>query len=145
MSLTSVFTLAFRPDDMFATVSVDSYSFPSGHATRAILLAAFHAYTSSDPVLWLASSVWAMIVAASRVVLGRHHVFDVIAGVAIGYLVFRVFHGHLWLSEEQAVSFQKMMYSYLHSIPYFSWLPAFNSTAAAGIDVSQGTQTKNEL
>lgn len=26
-------------DDMFATVSVDSYSFPSGHTTRMVMLA----------------------------------------------------------------------------------------------------------
>uniref|UniRef100_A0A8C4NA79 Phospholipid phosphatase 6 n=1 Tax=Eptatretus burgeri TaxID=7764 RepID=A0A8C4NA79_EPTBU len=80
-----------RPD-MFATISVDCYSFPSGHSTRVAMLATilfllpdtitevFFLYFSSATVL-----VWVFSVAISRVLLGRHHVSDVLCGLAIGY------------------------------------------------------------
>uniref|UniRef100_UPI00358E6382 polyisoprenoid diphosphate/phosphate phosphohydrolase PLPP6-like n=1 Tax=Myxine glutinosa TaxID=7769 RepID=UPI00358E6382 len=78
--------------DMFATISVDCYSFPSGHSTRVAMLASilfllpgavtevFFLYVSSVTV-W----VWVFSVAISRVFLGRHHVSDVLCGLAIGY------------------------------------------------------------
>lgn len=69
---------------MFATVSIDKFSFPSGHATRAIALFVFFKslpFTLAFPIL-----VWSIAVCISRVLLGRHHVLDVFAGMIIGYI-----------------------------------------------------------
>ena len=70
---------------MTATVSVDKFSFPSGHATRAVAAAAF--FTALYPVHWLLNPAWyawALAVVGSRVLLGRHHVLDVTCGAVIG-------------------------------------------------------------
>ena len=83
--------------DMFATVSVDKYSFPSGHTTRAAMLAFFFLH-----YLVLASTfrrlliLWAVAVALSRVLLGRHHVGDVMCGLVIGYFQYKMVVS-LWL------------------------------------------------
>lgn len=86
--------------DMFGTISVDHYSFPSGHTTRAIMLLFFIADQISlvfpFGILLIA---WAAAVCISRVLLGRHHVLDVIAGVFVGYYEFYLVK-LLWLSPE---------------------------------------------
>ncbi len=90
--------------DMFATISVDKFSFPSGHATRAVSIAAFFTYlyplhfVVTPPLL-----VWSASVCASRVLLGRHHVLDVAGGIAIG-LAETLLMGLIWMGEEKAVS-----------------------------------------
>ena len=55
---------------MFATVSVDRYSFPSGHTTRVAALAVLAPWLgcASPACVWII--VWAVSVAVSRVVLG---------------------------------------------------------------------------
>jgi presqualene diphosphate phosphatase len=56
---------------MFATVSVDRYSFPSGHTTRCFLLLPFFMHFWADAALWLVGiAVWSCAVAASRIALG---------------------------------------------------------------------------
>jgi len=61
----------------------DPHAFPSGHSARAFLLVVLgFAY---GPV-WLGPLlvVWAVLVALSRVALGVHYLFDVVAGAALG-------------------------------------------------------------
>ena len=72
-----------RPD-MFATISVNNFSFPSGHTTRAVFLMMFGLNTGLGFVMCCLLVKWAIIVACSRVLLGRHHILDVLAGVIIG-------------------------------------------------------------
>ncbi len=71
---------------MFVTVSVDKFSFPSGHATRSVALAFFFGclYPPIPIVTFPLVAAWAAAVCASRVLLGRHHVLDVAGGFAIG-------------------------------------------------------------
>lgn len=76
----------YNEKDMFATVSVDNYSFPSGHSTRAAMVAGLLSAFLSYGVWRILIGFWALCVSASRVVLGRHHVSDVLCGVAIGLL-----------------------------------------------------------
>jgi len=84
------------------TVSVDKYSFPSGHASRAFMLATFlvvHFYVSVvwRYIIWL----WAVSVAVSRILLGRHHVSDVVAGSVLGCMeCYIVDCCNLWLSAD---------------------------------------------
>lgn len=86
----------YNQQDMFVTVSVDNYSFPSGHSTRAAMVAALFSLITSKPLYRLVASVWAIGIALSRVVLGRHHVSDVVFGVMIGLLQYWIVI-YLWL------------------------------------------------
>ena len=60
------------------------YSFPSGHATTAFALA--FAVSVIWPKARLAMAVYAVIIAASRLVLLAHHPSDVVAGALIGII-----------------------------------------------------------
>lgn len=89
----------YNKDDMFATVSVDRYSFPSGHSTRVVMVAVlFTCYLTSS--FYIKSCfIWAAMVSISRVVLGRHYVSDVMGGAIIGYLQYFLVAKY-WLNEE---------------------------------------------
>ena len=76
----------YNEKDMFATVSVDNYSFPSGHSTRAAMVAGLFSAFLSDDFWRILIGFWALFVSMSRVILGRHHVSDVLCGVVIGLL-----------------------------------------------------------
>uniref|UniRef100_A0A8C6YW38 Polyisoprenoid diphosphate/phosphate phosphohydrolase PLPP6 n=1 Tax=Nothoprocta perdicaria TaxID=30464 RepID=A0A8C6YW38_NOTPE len=84
--------------DMFATISVDKYSFPSGHATRAALVCRFvlHHLVLAAPLRVLVV-LWALVVSLSRVMLGRHNVTDVLFGLLLGYALYSVVQ-YCWLS-----------------------------------------------
>jgi membrane-associated phospholipid phosphatase len=58
------------------------YSFPSGHATTAFALAL--AVSVVWPQARVAMAVYALIIAASRLVLLAHHPSDVVAGALVG-------------------------------------------------------------
>lgn len=58
------------------------YSFPSGHATTAFALAM--AVSAVWPQARVAMAVYALIIAASRLVLLAHHPSDVVAGAMVG-------------------------------------------------------------
>ena len=86
--------------DMFMTVSVDKFSFPSGHMTRAATVTYFFiVHFLSGPVLRTMMVLWAVCVGMSRIMLGRHHVSDVVIGGIIGILQYRVIE-YFWLSSE---------------------------------------------
>ncbi|RLN09634.1 uncharacterized protein C2845_PM11G31140 [Panicum miliaceum] len=73
---------AYNAKDMYVAVAADHWSFPSGHSSRAFLVAAFLAAGGFRPreALFL----WAAATSASRVLLGRHYVIDVVAGAFLG-------------------------------------------------------------
>ncbi|NXK98568.1 PLPP6 phosphatase, partial [Formicarius rufipectus] len=84
--------------DMFVTISVDKYSFPSGHATRAALVCRFvlrHLVLAVP--LRILVVLWALIVSISRVMLGRHNMTDVLFGLVLGYALYSVVE-RCWLS-----------------------------------------------
>ncbi len=66
--------------------SIDPHSFPSGHATRAVLLSVMAVHLGP---LWLgiALLVWAPLVSLARVATGVHYLSDILAGVVIGLLM----------------------------------------------------------
>lgn len=88
--------------DMFVTLSVDKYSFPSGHATRAALVSRFilNHLVLAIPLRVLVV-LWAFILGLSRVMLGRHNVTDVACGFFLGYLQYSVVD-YCWLSPHNA-------------------------------------------
>lgn len=108
---------------MYLVLSVDHYSFPSGHSSRALMIAAlFWLNVSMVKGLWasggtflenilpnvgfgiegffpafeiclaVALSSWALATAISRVLLGRHYVFDVLVGSLLGILEALIVH-----------------------------------------------------
>lgn len=86
--------------DMFATVSVDRYSFPSGHATRAAMCGRFLlAHLVLAAPLRVLVLLWTGLVGLSRVLLGRHNVTDVMFGFWMGYCQYNLVE-MLWLSPQ---------------------------------------------
>nr|XP_054770431.1 polyisoprenoid diphosphate/phosphate phosphohydrolase PLPP6-like isoform X1 [Lytechinus pictus] len=78
---------AVNKPDMLLTVSVDNFSFPSGHCTRAAFVFYFFITTFSLPFLiQFLLLLWMTSVCVSRVLLGRHYWIDVICGTIIGLL-----------------------------------------------------------
>jgi membrane-associated phospholipid phosphatase len=66
--------------------TIDPHSFPSGHATRAVLLAVIAWGLGLD---WLALllMIWAPLVSLARVSTGVHYLSDVLAGWVIGLMM----------------------------------------------------------
>ncbi|VDL14524.1 unnamed protein product [Hymenolepis diminuta] len=76
-------------EDMLLTVSIDDWSFPSGHSSRAALLQwllpwLFNFSWSSRLLI----TIWALIVCASRLVMRRHHLGDILFGYALGFCLY---------------------------------------------------------
>jgi len=95
---------AYNKDDMAMTVGVDKFSFPSGHASRAAAVTFF--FTLLYPlniILALPVISWGIAVMVSRVLLGRHHILDVLGGVLVGLLEYLVMC-LLWMDKESAAS-----------------------------------------
>lgn len=77
-----------RPEGEWGAVyrNIDPHSFPSGHAARAIMLAALAWGLNLQP-LALILTIWAPLVSLARVGLGVHYLSDVLAGWALGLLL----------------------------------------------------------
>jgi len=77
-----------RPEGEWGSVyrNTDPHSFPSGHAVRAIMLAAL-AWALGIYPLSLILTIWAPLVSLARVSLGVHYLSDVIAGWLMGILL----------------------------------------------------------
>lgn len=85
-----------KSTDFLLVASADQWSFPSGHASRAVqvvlwLVCAFNYYMEADgdePRQWypimLTALGWALATAFSRVALGRHYLSDMLVGALIG-------------------------------------------------------------
>ena len=69
-------------DIRLGTPPLDRYSFPSGHTMHAASITVFLGY--AEPVLLFFALPFALLVAASRVVLGLHYPSDVLVGAAVG-------------------------------------------------------------
>lgn len=100
------FTRRRRPaanqPDMFMTLGPDKFSFPSGHVSRACFISFFFIKLFPLHFIFLMPMLaWCTSVALSGVLLRRHHILDVLAGVILGVL-----EGYLisfiWLSNDAA-------------------------------------------
>lgn len=100
--------------DMFATVSIDLYSFPSGHASRAGMLACFFVLKFLTSAKWIVMLlVWSVIVTWSRVALGRHHLIDVVCGYTVGIFEYLLLV-YLWIPRETCMSWLELYFSHFH-------------------------------
>ena len=68
-----------------ATAPLDRYSFPSGHTMHAVSFAVL--FSAHVPVMAWIMVPFAVLVAASRIVLGLHYPSDVIAGAILGTML----------------------------------------------------------
>ena len=63
----------------------DKYSFPSGHASRAVFIACFFTAIDPLPIIFFPPLVaWSTSVCFSRLLIYRHHILDVLAGALLG-------------------------------------------------------------
>ncbi len=69
-------------DIQCGTAPLDRYSFPSGHTLHAVSLTTL--YGSYEPTVLLITVPFALLVAASRVILGLHYPSDVLVGAGLG-------------------------------------------------------------
>lgn len=79
-------------------LTMDTYAFPAGHASRAAMLSKFllnHLVLAIPLRILLV--LWAFCVGFSRVMIGRHHITDVLSGFVFGYLQFRLVE-LIWMS-----------------------------------------------
>ena len=83
-----------RPADVLADInvlsSVNSYSFPSGHAALTCALATtvyFH-HRRLGTLLY----AFSLLVALSRMYVGVHYPLDVGVGLLLGYVIAKIFH-----------------------------------------------------
>lgn len=106
------------PHDTFHVLGelLSGHSFPSGHSITAfaaagVVYACYAAERQSLKTLWLTfgALVLAIFVGVSRVAVGAHWPFDVIAGACIGWL--SGLHG-VWLTQKFRETFES---------PRFSW------------------------
>jgi undecaprenyl-diphosphatase len=74
-------TLAI-PGFVARTADPDPFSFPSGHSTVAFAIAT--AALATSPVLGGLETVFAALIACSRIGLGAHYPADVLGGIALG-------------------------------------------------------------
>jgi len=114
VAVTKAFTRRRRPSynvgDIPLSMSVDKFSFPSGHATRAVLLAIFFNFLYPlNFLLFLPIVAWSAAVCGSRVLMGRHHILDVCCGVVIGLLESFIM-SKVWLSGAEAGSLVKNVF-----------------------------------
>lgn len=106
VALVKAITRRRRPafnDDVFA-MGPDKFSFPSGHASRAMFVVYF--FFNLWPINWifrLPMLAWMVCVCLSRILLERHYLLDVLAGVLLG-IVEGLFVGLIYLDQETCVS-----------------------------------------
>ncbi|CAI2357211.1 unnamed protein product [Caenorhabditis sp. 36 PRJEB53466] len=72
----------------FLEHTVDVYSFPSGHSSRAAMLVVM--MYNFAPLYAIPLIPLPLVVGLSRVALGRHYITDVVAGIAIGLVEGRI-------------------------------------------------------
>ncbi len=81
-----------RPEGTWGSIyrQYDPHSFPSGHATRAVMLAVLASGLSPElSPAWFAwfMVVWAPLVCLSRVLTGLHFLTDILGGMLLGLLL----------------------------------------------------------
>lgn len=80
-----------RPDGEWGGIyrNTDPHSFPSGHATRVFFLASM-AWVIAPVWFAVALTIWAPLVALSRVMTGVHYIIDVLAGIFLGWVLGKI-------------------------------------------------------
>jgi undecaprenyl-diphosphatase len=77
-----------RPEGEWGAIyrKTDPHSFPSGHSTRAVMLAVL-ALSLGPAWFSILLALWAPLVVLARVAMGVHYLSDVLAGAFLGLLI----------------------------------------------------------
>ncbi|XP_044759365.1 phospholipid phosphatase 6 [Coccinella septempunctata] len=96
-------------DDALGQMGPDVFSFPSGHCSRAVLVLFFFTRLWPVPMIFVPPMLaWVFSICASRILMQRHYLLDIVGGILLGLLEGGVMD-FLWLSEDSA----KYVMSYL--------------------------------
>lgn len=92
------------PSKDMMMIGPDKFSFPSGHASRAVFVMLFFVVVSpTSAIWWLPLMAWSTCVCLSRIIIQRHYILDVVAGMAVGCLEACVI-SLLWIGKDTATS-----------------------------------------
>ena len=92
------------PMNKLQDVGPDKYSFPSGHASRAVLIAFILMYLDPISIFFYPPLLaWVTTVCISRVLAERHYILDVLGGAGIG-IVEGLLMYIVWFSQATSVS-----------------------------------------
>lgn len=92
-----------KTDDKFC-IGPDKFSFPSGHASRVTFLVYFFLYLWPISTIWIPSLLaWCVSVCLSRLLMRRHHILDILAGIVLGIFEGMII-GWLYLSQNTCIS-----------------------------------------
>ncbi|XP_015184061.1 PREDICTED: presqualene diphosphate phosphatase [Polistes dominula] len=90
-------------DDLFS-IGPDKYSFPSGHASRSTFIVYFFLYIWEVPSIFTLSLIsWCVCVCLSRLLMRRHNILDICAGIGLGIIEAK-FINYLYLSQETCIN-----------------------------------------
>ncbi|XP_065161490.1 inactive phospholipid phosphatase 7-like [Atheta coriaria] len=93
---------AANTDDALGQIGPDVFSFPSGHASRAVFVTFFFMWLHPLSLLLQPFIItWCAAVCVSRVLLRRHHLLDVVAGIVLGNFI-GLLLGVLYVSDDTA-------------------------------------------
>ena len=119
-----------RPDVFLRAITEDSFSFPSGHATTAVLFYGFLAYliirnyrslkTLATTLSFLA--LFVVLIDLSRLYLGVHYLSDVIAGNLVGFtsLILSIGITEWWIARKPELTPSKVSSFQVTSILLFA-------------------------
>ncbi|EFA00398.1 polyisoprenoid diphosphate/phosphate phosphohydrolase PLPP6 [Tribolium castaneum] len=75
-------------DDALGQIGPDVFSFPSGHASRAVFVAYFFINLWPLPIFCIPPLLaWVTAICLSRILMNRHYILDVIGGIVFGLVV----------------------------------------------------------
>lgn len=79
-------------------------SFPSGHSTRAAFITYFYLNLWPVPLIYIPFLLaWSFSVCMSRLLVRKHHIIDILAGIALG--IFQgLLIGYMYLEQETCAS-----------------------------------------
>lgn len=92
------------PNDDYFSIGPDKYSFPSGHASRSAFIVYFFLYLWEVPIFFVPSLIaWCTCVSLSRLLMRRHNILDICAGIGLGILEAMLVN-YLYLSQDTCIN-----------------------------------------
>lgn len=109
VAIIKAFVRRRRPSVDPYAMGPDVYSFPSGHASRSTMILCFFTLLYQLPIIfWPPIFAWVASICMSRLLLYRHHILDVVAGIFLG-LVEAFLMSIFWFNQETCVSIMSWM------------------------------------